>query len=177
LIERFDSARLRMRPTVVDDAEALHQAYSDAALMTYWSSAPKATLDETRAYLERGPTAGDWRGWTMIRQADDAIIGTLAANEYRPGVIEIGYLVIRRHWGEGYAREGVSRLIDIAFDQGARRVCADTDPDNEGSNGLLKRLGFTCEGRLRDEWETHIGVRDSFIWGLLRTEWPTNRST
>ncbi|MBA4234181.1 MAG: GNAT family N-acetyltransferase, partial [Ralstonia sp.] len=26
---------------------------------------------------------------------------------------------------------------------------------------------------LRGEWETHIGVRDSYIWGLLRDEWVT----
>jgi RimJ/RimL family protein N-acetyltransferase len=39
------------------------------------------------------------------------------------------------------------------------------------SNALLKALGFTLEGRLRGEWETHIGVRDTFLWGLLATEW------
>ena len=39
------------------------------------------------------------------------------------------------------------------------------------SNRLLEGLGFTLEGRLRGEWETHIGVRDSYIWGLLAAEW------
>ncbi|WP_277923120.1 hypothetical protein [Sphingomonas sp. CARO-RG-8B-R24-01] len=26
-------------------------------------------------------------------------------------------------------------------------------------------------GRLRAEWETHIGVRDTFRWGMLTTDW------
>jgi RimJ/RimL family protein N-acetyltransferase len=34
----------------------------------------------------------------------------------------------------------------------------------------LTRLGFTLEGRLRAEWQTHIGVRDSLIYGLLAEE-------
>ena len=51
------------------------------------------------------------------------------------------------------------------------KAVADTDPDNIGSNRLLERLGFKLEGHLRAEWETHIGVRDSLIWGLLAAEW------
>ena len=43
--------------------------------------------------------------------------------------------------------------------------------DNAPSIGLVERLGFALEGRLRAEWETHIGVRDTLIYGLLRDEW------
>ena len=46
-----------------------------------------------------------------------------------------------------------------------------TDPENAASVALLGRLGFKLEGQLRGEWETHIGVRDSLIFGLLAEEW------
>ena len=168
----FASERLAMRPQTVADAAALFEAYSDAGLMTFWSSAPHDSVEQTKDYLRARDQPSDWRGWTMIERAPGAIVGTLAAGIVRPGVAEIGYLVLRRFWGRGYAREGVSRLIDLLFaDEGHRRIMADTDPDNAASNGLLERLGFTCEGRLRAAWETHIGVRDSFIWALLRDEW------
>lgn len=36
---------------------------------------------------------------------------------------------------------------------------------------LVERLSFRLEGRLRAEWETHIGVRDTLIYGLLKDEW------
>jgi RimJ/RimL family protein N-acetyltransferase len=77
----------------------------------------------------------------------------------------------RAAWGSGIARAAVSGLITCLFARGQRRVFADTDPENIGSNRLLESLGFTLEGRLRGEWETHIGVRDTFIWGLLAEEW------
>jgi [ribosomal protein S5]-alanine N-acetyltransferase len=171
----FESERLVMRPQAADDAEALFEAYSDVELMTWWSCAPHRSIEDTRAYLWSASSPSDWRGWVMVDRVTGAVIGTLAAGAgKKPQVVEIGYLLIRRYWGRGYAREGVSRLIDLLFEEGHRRIWADTDPDNAASNRLLERLGFTLEGRLRGEWETHIGVRDSLIWGLLRDEWPPN---
>ena len=168
----FDSKRLHMRPTVIDDAEALFEIYGDPDSMTWWSSAPKSSVEEVRDYI--APRL-DWpggRGWSITRKGDDRAIGTLSAIEKRAGVIELGYSLARAHGGQGHATEAVAALIDRLFDgEGCRRVFADTDPDNIGSNRLLERLGFKLEGHLRAEWETHIGVRDSLIWGLLAAEW------
>jgi ribosomal-protein-alanine N-acetyltransferase len=169
----MESARLRMRPLTPDDAEAMHVIYSDPEAMRWWSHPPYSSLDETRDKLAKNIASPDWRAWAITLKGDDTAIGTLAANEKRQGrVVEIGYSLARPHWRNGYAREAVSRLLDLLLrEEGNRRVFADTDPDNVGSNSLLESLGFVQEGRLRGEWETHIGVRDSFIWGLLAGEW------
>lgn len=171
----METARLRLRPLSVDDAEGMHVVYSDEEAMRWWSHPPYSTLDETRAELARKTAASDWRAWAITLKGDreDTAIGQLAAYEKRQGkVIEIGYSLARTHWGKGYAREAVGRLLDLLFrEEGNRRVFADTDPDNAGSNSLLESLGFVREGHLRGEWETHLGVRDSFIWGLLAEEW------
>jgi ribosomal-protein-alanine N-acetyltransferase len=168
----FNSERLRMRPQRIEDADALFEAYSDAELMRYWSSGPHADIAETRAYLAPRLDQAQWRGWAVMLKHDDRVIGTLAAGQKRPGVSEIGYLLVRSAWGRGYAREAVSRLIDLlVHEEGQRRVFADTDPDNAASNALLAALGFRREGLLRAEWETHIGVRDTALWGLLAEEW------
>lgn len=174
----MESARLRMRPMALDDAEALHAIYSDEAAMTWWSHAPHATLDQTREKVARNLAAEDWRAWAITLGGDDTAIGTLAVHEKRQGgVFEIGYSLVPVHWRGGLASEAVARLLDLLFrEEGARRVFADADPDNMASNALLTRLGFTLEGRLRGEWETHLGVRDSFIWGLLATEWRDGRA-
>ncbi len=175
---RFESNRLAMRPQTIADAEALFDAYGDVALMTYWSSAPHRTIEETKAYLASRDRDGEWRRWSMTLKGDDRAVGTLAAGIKHNGVVEIGYLLARRHWGQGLAIEGVARLLDLLFvEENRRRVMADTDPTNMASNALLKALGFTLEGRLRGEWETHIGIRDSLIWGILRKEWKADATT
>lgn len=166
--------RLRLRPLRVEDAEALHPTLADAELMTWWSSAPHSSVEETRAYfaarIDRDPV--DWRCWAITLAGDDSAIGWVAAGEKRQGgVTEIGYLLAREHWGKGVAREAISAVIDRLFAEGQRRVFADTDPDNAPSLALLERLGFRREGLLRGEWETHIGVRDSVILGLMNDEW------
>ena len=166
-------ARVTLRQLVAADAVALHAVYSDAEAMTWWSHPAHETLAETEAAVAERAGAADWRAWAITLTGDDTAIGSVAAHEERQGkVIEIGYSLARAHWGQGLASEAVGLLITYLFEvEGHRRVFADTDPDNAGSNALLTRLGFTLEGRMRAEWETHIGVRDSFIWGLLREEW------
>lgn len=168
--------RLRLRPMTVDDAEALFPTLSDAELMTWWSSAPHTSVDETRAYLGLRLDRGDWRCWAIALGGVDTAIGWVAAGERRQGgVTELGYILAREYWGGGIAREAISAVIDRLFAEGQRRVFADTDPENAASIALLERLGFRREGLLRGEWETHIGVRDSVILGLLRDEWRSAR--
>lgn len=166
----METERLLLRPRRPDDAEALHAIYSDVELMRWWSHGPHATLDETRERMaDKSP---EWRCWSITRRGDDTAIGFVAAVEKRQGnVTEIGYALAREHWGAGYAAEAVTRMIGQIFAEGQRRVYADTDPDNAASRALLDRLGFKLEGYLRAEWETHIGVRDTTLYGLLREEW------
>lgn len=162
--------RLLLRPRVADDAAALHPALADVEGMRYWSSAPHRDVEETRADFAREHPA--WRAWAITLSGDDTAIGFVAAGEKRQGnVSEIGYLLARAHWGGGIAREAVSAVIDRLFAEGQRRVFADTDPDNTASRQLLEKLGFRLEGLLRAEWETHIGVRDTALYGLLAADW------
>lgn len=154
----------------MEDADALHVNFTDPELMRYWSSPPHADVAETRADFAR--EAAEWRRWTITLKGNDIAIGTVAAGEKRQGnVTELGYMLGRAHWGGGIAAEAVSAVIDRIFAEGQRRVFADTDPDNAPSRALLEKLGFKLEGYLREEWETHIGVRDTVLYGLLKAEW------
>ncbi|MGN6279669.1 MAG: GNAT family N-acetyltransferase [Sphingomonas sp.] len=168
--------RLRLRQLTVDDSDALFPTLSDAELMTWWSSAPHDSVEQTRAYFEPRVGRDGWRCWAITLAGDDTAIGWVAAGEKRQGgVTEIGYILARDHWGSGIAAEAVCAVIDRLFAEGQRRIFADTDPENTASLALLERLGFKREGYLRAEWETHIGVRDSVILGLLKDEWRSAR--
>nr|WP_299425013.1 GNAT family protein [Sphingomonas bacterium] len=172
----METERLVLRALRVKDAEALHPMYSDVDANYYGSHPATVTLDETRVSLEKkvGDTA--WRGWAITLKGDDTAIGNVACYEKRQGkVTEIGYMLRRDHWGHGYVTEAVAAMIDLLFAEGQRRIFADTDPDNKPSIAVVERLGFTLEATLRAEWETHIGVRDSLIFGLLEDEWRASR--
>jgi ribosomal-protein-alanine N-acetyltransferase len=163
------TARLTLRRLTPDDAEALFPAMADPEVMRWWSRGPFASVEELRAYFaDMQPRQ---RIWAAVRAGETAAIGFVYVGEKRPGVSEIGYLFARATWGGGVAREAVRVVIAQVFGEGTRRIFADIDPEAVASARLLERIGFTCEGRLRAEWETHIGVRDTLIYGMLRSEW------
>lgn len=166
------TARLVLRQLREDDAAALFPVLSDPEVMIWWSSGPHASPAETAAYVKGNAAEGQGYLCWAITAGDDSALGWVILIDGKPDVKEIGYILRRDQWGTGIAREAVTRVIDHGFgEMGLRRIFADTDPENPGSIGLLERLGFQREGRLRGEWETHIGVRDSLIYGLLRDDW------
>ncbi|MBN8806697.1 MAG: GNAT family N-acetyltransferase [Sphingomonas sp.] len=175
-VPTLTTERLVLRQLRADDADALHPMYADVDATMYGSHPATRTIAETREQVAKRAAAPDWRAWAITRTGDDTAIGTVASYEKRQGkVTEIGYFLSRAHWGQGIVTEAVAALLDRLFAEGQRRVFADTDPDNTASTRVLERLGFTPEARLRAEWETHIGVRDSLIWGLLEPEWTAAR--
>ena len=168
------TARLVLRQLRATDAADLFSVLSDAEVMTWWSSAPHETLAETEAYVARNAEVGQGFQCWAITAADDVALGWVILIDGKPGVKEIGYILRRDQWGAGIAREAVARVIDYGFDElELRRIFADTDPENAGSIGLLTHLGFQREGHLRSEWLTHMGVRDTLIFGLLCGEWTS----
>ncbi|WP_428629584.1 GNAT family N-acetyltransferase [Sphingopyxis sp.] len=172
------TSRLVLRQIRADDAAALFPMLSDPEVMTWWSSGAHQSLAETQDYVASNATDGQGFACWAIVLNDDVAIGWAILIDGKPDVKEIGYILHRDHWGSGIGREAVARVIDYGFEElKLRRIFADTDPENRGSIALLEHLGFQYEGRLRGEWETHIGVRDALIFGLLRDEWTMEKLT
>ena len=166
------SERFILRELTGSDATSLFAAFSDPELMRWWSRGPFQSEEELVDWLVPKSGWDEGRSWAVAESDDGPAIARLAAIDRGPGLVEIGYLVTRPHLRRGVARETLARLITHIFDvERQHRIYADTDPDNEASNRLLETLGFLQEGRLRQQWTTHIGRRDSLIWGLLADEW------
>lgn len=164
--------RLVLRPLRLEDAAALHPVFANEELMTWWSSGPHQSLTETEEYVAGNCKEPHSPTWAITIDGNDRALGWVVLLPRREGLCEIGYILNPDYWGKGLALEAVTRVIEHGFnDLKLRKIFADVDPDNNASAGLLKRLGFQQEAHLREEWETHIGVRDSLIFGLLRSEW------
>ena len=171
----LETARLRLRPLRVDDAEAMFEALGDPATMRYWSRGPFSDVEALRAYMAVNVEAASMRCWAVCapqtgRDEADRARGWVVLIEAKPGVHELGYILVPSARGRGWAREAVGRVVEHAFDElEARRLVADIDPDNVASIALVEAIGFRREGLLPAEWETHIGVRDTVLFGLVRS--------
>lgn len=164
--------RFVLRELTRADASALFPSFSDPDTMRWWSRGPFACEQELAEWLVPESGWEEGRSWAVAESETGHAIGRLAAIDRGDDVVELGYLVVRGRQGEGIAREALHALIAHLFGvERRRRIFADTDPENVASNRVLEALGFTQEGRLREHWTTHIGRRDSLIWGLLDREW------
>ena len=58
--------------------------------------------------------------------------------------IEIGYRLIRKHWGHGYATEAASAVRDYAFGElKLTRLVALIEPINQRSISVAKKIGMS----------------------------------
>jgi RimJ/RimL family protein N-acetyltransferase len=163
---------LILRQLRVADASSLHVAMSNESHMRWWSSADHKNVAETQAYISWNASENEGHLCWAITQRDDQALGWVILMPRREGVQEVGYILRPDYCGRGLAREAVWAAIGYGFSAlGLRRIMADIDPANMASIRLVETLGFKLEGRLREEWKTHIGVRDSLIYALLGNEW------
>ncbi len=62
-------------------------------------------------------------------------------------------------------------MLDFCFGElGIHRVQAFIHPDNTASRKLVEKLGFRCEGLLRDNLRVSGVWRDDMLFALLETD-------
>jgi RimJ/RimL family protein N-acetyltransferase len=174
--------RVKLRWLVPSDVGALHDVFSNADVMRYWSRLPFTHEGEARellAAIERAFIAQTLFQWGIVLKDDDRVIGTCTLAQVDASNLraELGYALGRAQWGQGLMGEALEVLLAFAFgDLGLRRLEADVDPNNARSVRTLERLGFQREGYLRERWFVGGEVQDAFLYGLLRREYAARRA-
>ena len=169
--------RLRLRPYVASDAEALFSIYSDVRVMRYWSYPPWPTIDKAHEMIAQDATAlaaGDHLRLGLETRGEARLIGHCSLFHLNAQCqrAEIGYGLSFDAWGHGYMHEALTAVLSYGFAELAlNRVEADIDPRNAVSAKTLERLGFQREGFLRERWVVNGEVSDSGLYGLLRRDW------
>lgn len=98
----------------------------------------------------------------MWRQGD---LGT------EPGVGEIGIVLVPEHRGTGAGTAAQRMLVEHLFaTTTVHRLWAGTQTDNLAEQHALEKAGFQREGLLRGSVFRDGQWRDSYVYGLLRTD-------
>lgn len=137
---------------------------------TWRSTADAVAWFERMAGLQ---AAGSTLQFTVVERATDTPVGTclLFGFDEPSARAELGFVLGRAHWGQGYMAEAMAALIACAFGpMGLRRLVAQANPRNLASVRLLQRLGFVHEGSLRKHAVGKGELQDAALFGLLREE-------
>lgn len=163
--------RLKLRTARPDDLDAIHAILSDPEATAFWSTPPHTDLGQTEAWLagmiDNGPRQPDF-----VIERDGVVIGK--AGFWK--LPEIGYILHRDHWGQGFAGEAAEAAIDHVFaTTDLETLTADVDPENAASIRLLERLGFVRTGFAERTWNIAGAWKNSFYYGLSRPDWFARR--
>ena len=144
--------RLKMAPLRHADADELLAALDDPVVGEYLGGPDVTTIDALHARIDRvrlGPPADRpderWLNYVVRRTDDDVLVGRIEATTYGDWA-EVAYVFGPAHWGNGYACEAMSWLVDdLMANRPVTQVWATVDPRNQRSRRLLERLGFTID--------------------------------
>lgn len=141
---------------------------------------PATDAGTFRGYLDR-LDEGRAQGYVVARIADEAIVGVINVNDIIRGGFasaSLGYYGSGTHARRGYMTEGLSLVLDQAFDEiGLHRIEANVQPGNANSLALIARLGFRKEGFSPRFLQINGAWRDHERWAILAEEWRAANRT
>ena len=166
---RIETARTILREFSLEDADDLHEIFSDAKTMEYCE--PPYTYDATVNFLTEF-CIGRKGGLAVVRKESGKLIGYLLFRGPELGCYELGWFFNRNYWGQGYAHEACSALIEYAFSElNAHKIWAETI-DGVKSIGLMKKLGMKLEGVQRKQTRDLQGNwADLYYYGLIKEDY------
>lgn len=181
-IDSVSSQRVVLRPVSESDLADLMEVNGDPEVTRYLPYKTWQTVEDAEAWFARMVelmASGTALQLAVERKLDNHVIGAVLLFKFDEGSsrVEIGYVLGRAYWQQGYAKEAIRALLSyLLHKSGIRRVEAEVNPENVASTALLESLGFKLEGFLRERWVAESGPYGVNVYGLLASDLSTSRS-
>lgn len=175
----IDTARLRLRRLLPDDAETVTRLLDDWDVARNTSNIPypydRQTADEFIAKVESESATGRAVVFAVEDRLERQLLGCVGSS-IEGGRAEIGYWFGRAAWGRGYASEALSRCLRLLFDNFAIDAAwASVLPENKASRRVLDKAGFVFEQRHRVDLPARGVAADLDFLSLDRACWESAR--
>ncbi len=165
---------MTLREFTTDDGEAVHALVGDRRVTDFLSfdaKSPEQSAAMLNGILARTHQQPRTEFYLAIHH-HEPLIGFARLGLSGVKAAKLGYAIHADHWGHGYATAAVRTLVGFGFAHlDLHRITAAIGPDNKASIAVVKRLGFTEEGNLRDHVHTNGAWRDSILYSVLAHEW------
>ncbi|HEX3888073.1 MAG TPA: GNAT family N-acetyltransferase [Phenylobacterium sp.] len=168
----LETERIRLTPLTLEDSPQIFRLMRDAEVMAFWD-VPEMDDPDLIGRIVEGQVEEMATGraiyWGLRGFSDGEFLGTCDLSEIdrRHHRAEVGFMLGRDAWGQGYALEAMQAVIAYAAASGLRRLLARTHLGNRRSDNLLEKLGFAEEGMLRGHVLRDGERRDCRLFGLL----------
>ncbi|MFL4475466.1 GNAT family N-acetyltransferase [Paeniglutamicibacter sp. MACA_103] len=171
----ISTKRLVLREFSLDDLDAVHAFAADPQVCAFLEWGPN-TPEDTAGFLrqceaEQGVRPRETHTLAVTR--DSTPIGSIALMRAEsdlvrePGEAEIGYVLRADAWGNGYAAEAATAMLELAWHGlGISRVLATCRPENLASVRVLEKVGMRCVDYLHGHKLIDGVARDSLLFAM-----------
>ena len=168
--------RLTLRDYLETDLKDIHEYGSDPEVVKYMPFGPN-TFEDTQNFLngvivkQNEDPRTDY-SLAVVLNSEDKMIGGCRISKVSQVEAHLGYILNRSYWGNGYATEAASAMVEFGFSElGVHRVYADCHPENAASIRVLDKIGLVLEGRRREYMMFHGEYSDTLLYSILEHEW------
>lgn len=176
---RIQTERLVLRGWEPADAEDIYEYASDPDVAAYMAWDRHATLADSQAYLN-GQVTNLYRARELtyalcLRSEPGRALGGVGVHwrSRQHAVMELGYVLSRAEWGQGYVPEAGRALLRFAFETTpAQRIYAPILSVNTKSRRAAEKMGLSFEGVFRSALELRGQRWDEAVYSVLRAELP-----
>ncbi|MDM5186455.1 GNAT family N-acetyltransferase [Bacillus sp. DX4.1] len=149
----LETKRLRMIPFTLELVEATIKGREELKKMVPYKISLEWPMPDYKDILpwiaeglRKNPEQSKWSG-LIVHMEDNVIIGDIGCKGAPDsnGTVEIGYSIVSRYQGNGYATEIAKAFVEwLQQNEEVQTIKADCLISNVASSRVLEKAGFTC---------------------------------
>lgn len=142
----FETERLLIRQYTIDDFENFFLLSGNEDVMRYIR--PVQDREQSKEFFNKIIKAYDEQPglgrWAMLEKQSGIFLGSFAVIPIENSDdIQLGYALLKEHWGKGYATEATKGGIEYFQNRTSlTELYALTEPANTASEKVLRKAGF-----------------------------------
>ena len=148
----IETERLILRNIVPSDVDGMYELDSDPDVHKYLGNNPlknKSQSEEVIDLIIKQYAEFGIGRWAMVNKQTNEFMGwsglklnTITLNDHT-NFYDIGYRIIKRFWGKGYATESALAALDYGFNiLNLKTIYGITELNNQASHQVLLKIGL-----------------------------------
>ena len=175
----LSTPRLALVELRLEHAPAIFAYASDSEVCRLVCWQRHENLEASRRFVARtliGYAQGGHYEWGLVRRTDQAFLGTCGFGEIdlARGLGDIGYVLAKPYWRQGYATEAAAAVLDFGFVHlGLRLIEAHAFLENAASFRVMAKLGLSYH---ETKPMSPGASRRVCVWQIERERWSSRQA-
>lgn len=175
----LETKRLILRPFEQKDINDLYEYASDAEVTKYLTFKTYKSIEEAEKRIEfllkNNEQLNEPIKWAIELKENSKVIGSIDYVKWiqKDNMAEIGYVLNRNYWSNGYMTEAVKKVIQFGFEKmELNRIEITCDSRNNASERVMQKNNLVYEGTRRQCYlNPNKEYIDEKIYSILKEEY------